>query len=284
VVRVRILRTANELGYDTARRHTHSPKGNILVLYPERLVPLSEMSFHGTFSQLLICHMERYAKQLGCCIVPYTVSLEEETQGIRPAVLDTIDFIGVISKEITSAAYTQMLKKLALPTVVVEPAQMDTQFSTIELCNAQDAYRMTKYLISMGHTQIQYFGECKYLLALRERYTGYRLAMEEAGLTALHNTYMDEAVTYQSNTEEMQRIRAAWEACEPKPSAILCGDDHVAYRTIRVLEKLGVRIPSERSPRPRSTWSRMLSLRRCARSSSTANPSTEILYESCKEP
>ena len=244
-VRARILRTAKELGYNTARSQTTPPNGNILVLYPERLAPLSEMSFHGTFSQLLICHMERYAKQLGYCTVPYTVSLEEEQLGIRPAVLDTIDFIGIVSKEITSPAYAQMLKKLELPTVVVEPAQMDTQFSTIELCNTQDAYRMTKYLISMGHTRIQYFGECKYLLALWERYSGYRLAMEEAGLAVLHNTYMDEAVTFQSNSEELQRIRAAWEACDPKPTAILCGDDHVAYRTIRVLEQLGVRIPQD---------------------------------------
>src|SRR5581483_10026210 len=74
-------------------------------------------------------------------------------------------------------------KKLGIPTLLLFCRTEDPDFSWIDLDNRKGAREAVEHLTKLGHRKIGYVGgEIEYSSNARDRYAGYRQALEKAGI------------------------------------------------------------------------------------------------------
>lgn len=131
-----------------------------------------------------------------------------------------------------------------LPVVVLdEEIAGSSQADSISVDNYSGAYLATAHLVQLGHRTIAHVAGPPELSTTRDRYRGFRDAMEHAGLTVyddlvLHGPYTEHfgASTFPYLTRAAQR-----------PTAVFVGSDIVAIGMLASAELHGLRIPEDLS-------------------------------------
>jgi DNA-binding LacI/PurR family transcriptional regulator len=123
--------------------------------------------------------------------------------------------------------------------IVEERRQAD--FDVVWSDDIQGAHEMTRHLQSLGHQEIWFVGNCR-LPWFSRCYSGYRQAMEEAGLT----THLCE---FDSRDQKVNGYLATkWILTQGKAAtAIFAGTDECAQGVYRALRDSGRRIPEDMS-------------------------------------
>lgn len=104
---------------------------------------------------------------------------------------------------------------------------------------SQGSYDMTAYLIGLGHRHIGFVGNTR-LPWFARRFSGYRKAMEEAGLTPAHSSIDSEDDT------EVGYLGTKSLLVGNKPlTAIVAGNDQTAHGVYKALRNSGLRIPAD---------------------------------------
>jgi DNA-binding LacI/PurR family transcriptional regulator len=131
-----------------------------------------------------------------------------------------------------------------IPIVLVDREIPDTNVDFITTDNFLGAYKMTQYLIRMGHTRIAITLSTLFS-SERERLNGYRQALTDAGLS------IDPAIIFTTHGrftakhyEEYARIMLA---DKDNYSAIFAGNDSIAYIILAIAEELNIAIPVDLS-------------------------------------
>jgi DNA-binding LacI/PurR family transcriptional regulator len=105
--------------------------------------------------------------------------------------------------------------------------------------NIGSAYDITRYLQSIGHRDIWYVGNCQ-LPWFARSYSGYRRAMEEAGLLSRLAEQISE------NPEEIGYLATKSILARREPvGAIYAGTDATARGVYKALKDCGIRIPDD---------------------------------------
>lgn len=135
-----------------------------------------------------------------------------------------------------------LIKELAMPTVLVETADEEKVFPSVTIDNEKAAYEAVNHLISKGKKNIAYLGtkpDAKNARALR--YNGYKKAIEDAGLTADNNLEVFcglKAIDGENAAEELQRRNV-------EVDGIFCCADELAMGAINKLREEGKSVPEE---------------------------------------
>jgi len=121
--------------------------------------------------------------------------------------------------------------------IIDPPAQL--RHDVVVSDDVQGGYDMTRYLISQGHRGICFVGNLR-LPYYSRCYSGYKKAMEDAGLEPRHSTI---------NSEDDAEIgylgtKALLSAHKPV-TAIFSGNDFSAHGVYRALRDSGLRIPDD---------------------------------------
>lgn len=131
-----------------------------------------------------------------------------------------------------------------------------TRYGPIISCNEYDSkaqmpsvicdqkyggYLGTKHLLDRGHTKIAYAGGAMRIELTRDRYYGYKEAIEEAGI-ALREEYRFPHAYGMDNGKEIMRAIAQM---EDPPTALFAGGDEVAAGVIREAKRYGWKIPED---------------------------------------
>ncbi|NJK44667.1 MAG: substrate-binding domain-containing protein [Pleurocapsa sp. SU_196_0] len=100
----------------------------------------------------------------------------------------------------------------------------------------------TKHLIDLGHNRIAHvtFSPENYF-ATQDRHRGYRLALEDAGLTYDENLVMLGNYSASSGFEAMQTLLGHRHV----PTAVFVGNDTVAIGVMAAIHQAGLRIPED---------------------------------------
>jgi len=113
------------------------------------------------------------------------------------------------------------------------------QYSALYFDDNEGAYEATRYLQSLGHSEIWYVGNCQ-MPWFDRRYKGYRRAMDEADLQP-HLSDFDS-----DGGEELGYIAAKSILKTGEPiTALLAGDDAVARGAYKAIHEVGLRIPDD---------------------------------------
>ncbi len=152
-----------------------------------------------------------------------------------------------------------------LPVVRIAPHSDVGPSFDICIDNRQAAYEMTKYLIGLGHRRVAFIRGPGDHGDANVRYTGFRDAMQDAGLS------LPDDLCVQSSTFDFSAGQAAAEcllSVDPLPSAIFCCNDEIAAAVLALAHSKGLRIPEDLSlagfddaPLARSVWPNLTTCR-----------------------
>lgn len=105
--------------------------------------------------------------------------------------------------------------------------------------NRTGGYLATRHLLDYGHTQIAFIGGPKNLLSTRERFTGFRNALEERRLKPV-----PKLIRFGPYTSDFGRQAAlAFLDSSKRPTAIFASSDYVALGVLNAAHESGLKIP-----------------------------------------
>jgi len=239
--RVRILEAANRLQYrpNAVARGLSRRRMNTVGVVAE---------FYNTedidviIHQLLNGALEAAARLNQClivCPVPHPSSSSLKVLDICDGRLDGLIFIGASLSEQLSEQLFRRLEYVSLYSTT--PQQHGVN---LDADNEGGAYAMVRYLASLGHKRIAHFAGPQHSAGSIERLTGYRRALEDAGLECDPNLVFQ---TYFYIESGRQTAKELLETCSPAkmPTAIFCANDAIASGATQVLHDRGIRIPEQ---------------------------------------
>lgn len=169
-------------------------------------------------------------------------------EGLGDKYIDTllenrVDGIATTSDKI-SAKYVKYLKKIKLPVVFIgryiEIPNIGVNVVTID--NLSGAYKMTEYLINLGHRKITYVSGPQDTSVSTFRLLGYRKALKHSGIENIKERIIfSDNFTYESGFKAAEEIFSL----EDRPTAIFCVNDFSALGVIDFCYKHGIKIPDD---------------------------------------
>jgi DNA-binding LacI/PurR family transcriptional regulator len=144
--------------------------------------------------------------------------------------------------------FAQMLVKSKFPMVLAEVNLPGLGCASVMIDGFHAGHTMTRHLIDRGAKQIGYFSNYTWAPSMRDRYQGYRWALQEAGMQEpVGGVFLDSAMhpDFNNPLAEPRRMAEAFlnKAC--KLDAIVCADDFLAIGFIAAAEKMGIKVPGD---------------------------------------
>ncbi|MGH2443601.1 MAG: LacI family DNA-binding transcriptional regulator, partial [Chloroflexota bacterium] len=134
------------------------------------------------------------------------------------------------------------LRKHELPFVAFGRTTGDLNYPYIDVDGAAGAMQAMDHLVALGHRHIAYLGVDPDFSFSHFRLTGYRQALEQAGLQ------YDTRLVFEGLTGPMAAVTLASLLSSPnRPTAILVSADFLARETLKVAQTLGISIPDDLS-------------------------------------
>jgi DNA-binding LacI/PurR family transcriptional regulator len=110
--------------------------------------------------------------------------------------------------------------------------------ASVAVDNAAGAALATRYLLGLGHPTVHHIAGPRAWLDAQERIAGWRSALRDAGAP------VPELAAGDWSSATGYRIGSGI-AADPKVTAVLCGNDHLALGLIRALAERGKRVPDD---------------------------------------
>lgn len=109
--------------------------------------------------------------------------------------------------------------------------------------NHQGSQMATSHLLDLGHRNILYVGGPQFYIHSQQRFEGYAQALKDRGLPCdLHHVFYLKNYTAEAAIEEMSEVLKTTDA-----TAIVCGNDLIAYGLLKLLHQMGKHVPSDMS-------------------------------------
>jgi len=183
-VRKKILDTAEELGYipNLVARNLKKRKTNTIGI----IVPDVLNSYYGE----MIKYNEQITRENGYFTFISNTMHDSEIEDWYIIALIQQKVAGVIiCYGLTNRVCYKKLQKHNIPFVVIDDEinESDLEIPCILVNNIKGSNLVVRHFISSGIKDIAYCSEPLYNTALRERYEGFKRAMEESGLTINNN-------------------------------------------------------------------------------------------------
>ncbi len=129
------------------------------------------------------------------------------------------------------------------PLVAVDPHVGASHLSTVSSENHDGAMAATRHLVDIGHRRIGFLGGRQDLESSRQRETGYRRALMDAGID-----FQPALVEHGDFTEAGAEAPARrLLALADRPTAIFAANDRSAFMVVHTAGELGLRVPDDLS-------------------------------------
>ena len=242
--RNRVLATIDRLGYRPnaqARRILRRRADTVLFL-------LNNREFLHPFHARILQGVETYASTIKQNVIFAAVHYEADTTLDRirlPLILQERGWIdGAILAGTVYPNLLQKIRGMGIPLVVFGNNAClfgtSRNFSEVGFDGLQAEFEATQYVIQQGHRATAFVGDT-YFPWIQERHKGYLRALEAAelkpaSLTKPHNIGFREFGELAASVILKGRI---------KPTAILAGNDEIAYGLWRCFRRAGLGVPND---------------------------------------
>jgi LacI family transcriptional regulator len=162
---------------------------------------------------------------------------QRESQRIQALIARQADGLIVVPCIDRSPALDD-IRRSGIPAVVFDRVAADIDFDSIAVDNIDAGRQGTRHLLSLGHRDILMLASDTRLRNIDERVRGYRLALEEAGLSK-----MERVVVSGDKADDGQLATAAALAAPDRPTAIFASTHILAMGALRAIWSAGLRIP-----------------------------------------
>lgn len=238
--RARILKTAEEMGYQyrQTKTETRSSPKNLCVV-----VPTIANDKEGFFAHIQI-GIEQEARKHHFNTLFHSY-VEDGVNFDLPLCVREGQAAGIISVGRVSESTARIINRSGIPYIMADTYLEQVDEDCVHTDNMLGGDRATEYLISMGHTDIGFIGDIVATISFRDRYRGFRNAMERNGLTVNHQHCIIHAGLDDLIREDQAIAVAEIDKLDGLPTAFFCANDAGAISLYRTLRAMGVRIPEE---------------------------------------
>jgi len=244
----RIMAIAQELGYipdPVARILTTKRIGTIGFLLPQAIHEALKNPYLFEILQGVgsMCH----ERDFSLTIVPPAKGCIADA--VRKAAVDAFITLGVGP----DTSILELLQRRRMPFVTID-GENSPDASNIGINNEEAAYKLMKYVLSLGHRKIAVIQvkaatlnlpEERFSLVLDSRVRGFDKALSEFNLSM----YKNDVILYSAESSIEGGIEVAQKLLdsEEKPTAVVCMADIIALGIYSVCRERGLQIPSDLS-------------------------------------
>ncbi len=181
--------------------------------------------------------------------VSFTYAEEDQDQQSRDIARFRADHVkGLIIFPVSDTSYDETIWRLQeerFPLVLIDRYYPDLQIDYVGPDNVNGGYRATEHLLILGHQRIGFCHshvETLQTTSVRDRWEGYRKAMEEYGIAydeslIVPNKVVSKADALKSYVELLQR--------PDRPNAIFAVNDLVALDVLQAARLCNLRVPED---------------------------------------
>ncbi|MDQ4137398.1 MAG: LacI family transcriptional regulator [Actinomycetota bacterium] len=236
--RERVLRVIDEAGYRArSTRAADTGRKQIAAVFD---------AVTSQYASLILQGMVAAAAELDADVTVQLAPSDFADPSRRAAqfwVHDHSAFIGVIA--ITSSLPPEVIQtaaRLNLPLVTIDPAD-DSQADLVSISstNWTGGRAMTEHLISFGHERIAWVGGPAASAPTVERFRGYRSALERAGIPLDTTLCRNGRYSFEAGVEAGTALLRQ----SPRPTAIVCASDAIAFGVIEAARREELEVPGD---------------------------------------
>lgn len=238
-LRVRVEAAVDKLGY--------VPHGSARALASRRigaigvLVPTLDNSIFSTGINRLEQRLKHHDYRL--LIATYRYDLDDELEALHTLIQQGVDGLVLIGHEHRPSALTT-LKRRRLPFLTCWHGIDDAEWPSIGFDNIAPAHALAEHLLSLGHRRLAVVSApIEGNDRARSRMQGFLQAAEQANCQIPAEYII--TVNY-GITEGFQALEALMRL-ETPPTAILCGNDTLAFGVMLAAQRAGIRMPEDLS-------------------------------------
>lgn len=145
-----------------------------------------------------------------------------------------------LAKDTKDYQHFRELQTSGLPLIFFDRICHGINASRVVVDDYNGAYNAVSYLVKTGCRRIAFFGSPMHLEISKNRYNGYKDALQQNGLT------IDEKlVRICDNREEAERVTPELLLLDNRPDAFFAINDDTAIGILRVVKRSGLRVPDD---------------------------------------
>ena len=231
----KVRQAAAELGYRP------NVLARSLITGRTRIIGLVVAYLENQFYPVVLELLSRALQDKGYHILVFMA--ENATEKVAQVMEELLDYQvdGIITASVAMTNdLTARCTAVGIPVVMFNRGQDDARLSEVTSDNIAGGRRATEFLIAGGHTRIAHVMGWQGASTGRDRATGFRLAMQGAGLTP---QAMVDGMYSRDTAAQVARDMCAG---TDRPDAIFVGNDHMAFAVMDALRTdLGLSVPSD---------------------------------------
>jgi LacI family transcriptional regulator len=252
----RVIQAASQLGYFSQKnayvktmkleqlpKVPAAGKQSVLVLMPNIRFQTKESLYWGRILDGIASRLEEDG--FGMVIV------SEQSVDHFLHFLNPNGILGLIGVGEISTPLLLEVHRIGLPMVLVDHEDMLIPSDTVFTNNYESMYRLTKNLIGKGHMQLCFVGDVNYSRSFKDRFLGFRSALEEQAGNAPRFGVSDdcflpvEGFEHEHFQEPIKQWAVKRLKAKALPTALLCANDMIAIGAVHALQELGISVPEE---------------------------------------
>jgi LacI family transcriptional regulator len=137
----------------------------------------------------------------------------------------------------------ELMTTYKIPLVQINPLNRSDAIPCVLPDDLRGAQLAVKHLIELGHRRIACLMGPRNMRASFDRFEGYRMSLEAAGISFDPARVQDSEFTYDGGYTAMQLLLAL----QPPPTAIYAANDEAAYGVLFAAQERGLRVPAQLS-------------------------------------
>lgn len=235
-----VIALAKKLNYgNNTQQRTNGSNKNILILIPEYI--RNDSIFYND----IYWSIDYRIAQKGYVAVITTVTETMQQKNLLPTVCVEMEFIGCLLVGIVNRDYLRFLCNQNFRLISVDQNYYGIDCKNVGTNNIDGAYRLTKQVLAFGHRKIGFVGSYGVTSSIYERWCGFQLAMQEAGLFCPHEFSITADSPICSLMSDADELYTLLQKCRELPTAFVCGGDRIAIALISALKQMGYQVPEQ---------------------------------------
>ncbi|GBF72608.1 LacI family transcriptional regulator [Paenibacillus sp. 598K] len=250
----RVIQAASQLGYfaqggtgvrapevvPAAAKPRTRQKKIVIVLMPNIRFQTRESTYWGKIVNGISAKLEEDG--LGILIV------SEHSVDHFMDILNPKGIMGLIGVGAIASSLLLEIHRMGIPMVLVDHEDALIPTDTVFVNNTDCMYRLTRYMIGLGHRELQFVGSNQFSRSFKDRWIGFRTALEEELGAAAAGEERLLTVSGLDGLEAQAQVTAWASRAQTEgrlPSAWLCANDFIAIAVAQALAALGLNLPGD---------------------------------------
>jgi len=169
-------------------------------------------------------------------------SYETEVKSLQTMLNNRVDGVVMsISSETINIEHIKSTIEEKIPLVFFDRTPNGIDVDSVQNDNFTAGYEMTKHLIDQGYRRIAHFAGPLNINIYRDRYNGYRKALDEAGVVYDDSLLFNNVITRPKGEETAMNILKSGNI----PDAVFSVSDYAALGALLIFRKHGIKIPGQ---------------------------------------